>query len=827
MKKDRPEVRGKFLFVGTEKIHVRGPTYGAFRPDADGNEYHDLAVVNRDFALMAANGFNAVRIPHTMPPRGLLDVAHSHGLRVMVGLSAEQYVGFLIDSKQKDAPDIEALIRSRVRECAGHPALLCYALGNEIPASLVRWLGARRVEKYLEALYHAVKEEDPGGLVTYVNYPTTEYLQLPFLDLIAANVYLEAPGAFRSYLARLHNIAGDRPLLMSELGLDAMRNGELEQAKALTWQIRATMAAGCAGVFIFSWTDEWYRGGEEVHDWAFGLTDGERQPKLALSAVKRAFADGLPSVGFPRISVVLCSHDGSRTIRESCEGLVRLDYPDFEVIVVDDGSSDDTAAIAREYDFRVISTPHRGLSHARNTGCAAATGEIIAYIDDDAYPDSDWLTHLAIAFSGADYVGVGGPNISPPDDAPVAQCVANAPGNPAHVLLTDVEAEHIPGCNMAFRKAALDEIGGFDPQFRSAGDDVDVCWRLRDNGGTLGFSPAAVVWHHRRASLRAYLKQQIGYGRAETALAWKWKDRRSEIGQFEWHGTIYGAGHARVLSFRKPRVYHGIWGNAPFQSIYQPAPSALLSLLLLPEFHLVLPLLAAISALGAFWPPLGLAAVPLFVFLAALVGQAVSSASRSSLPKAPCSRLTRLRWLAFTSLLHFSQPFARLFGRLRAASSNHAQTDWSFAWPGPGRWMHWSEDWLDPMLRLEVLEAALRQESGAVLRGGPHDHWDLEVRGGAFGTVRGVMAVEDHGSGTQLVRFRTAPQVAGAPLCLFVGTSLVAALAGVNEAVAASFVLALSSATMAGFALMACARAKAAFIRALEETGLAGGAEVG
>ena len=64
-------------------------------------------------------------------------------------------------------------------------------------------------------------------------------------------------------------------------------------------------------------------------------------------------------------------------------------------------------------------------------------------------------------------------------------------------------AEHIPGCNMAFRKSRLHEIGGFDPQFRKAGDDVDVCWRLQQQGFKLGFSPAGFVWHFRRATARA------------------------------------------------------------------------------------------------------------------------------------------------------------------------------------------------------------------------------------------------------------------------------------------------------------------------------------
>jgi len=95
----RPCVRGKFLFVGDEKLYIRGVTYGAFQPDKNGAEYHDLAQIERDFALMARHGFNTVRIPHTTPPRALLDIAERYGLWVMVGLSAEQYVGYLADPK--------------------------------------------------------------------------------------------------------------------------------------------------------------------------------------------------------------------------------------------------------------------------------------------------------------------------------------------------------------------------------------------------------------------------------------------------------------------------------------------------------------------------------------------------------------------------------------------------------------------------------------------------------------------------------------------------------------------------------------------------------
>src|SRR5437867_3477440 len=192
-----------------------------------------------------------------MPRRWLLDLADQYGLRVMVSPAVERHIGYLADGKKLPS-DIEHDLRSAVRRSAGHPAILCYAVGNEIPAPLVRWLGRERVERHLKHIHRLIKMADPGGLVTYVNYPSTEYLQLPFLDLVCFNVYLESPAAFDAYLGRLQNIAGDRPLLMSEIGLDSMRNTEHTQAHVLDWQLRSTFKAGSAGAFVYSWTDEWH-----------------------------------------------------------------------------------------------------------------------------------------------------------------------------------------------------------------------------------------------------------------------------------------------------------------------------------------------------------------------------------------------------------------------------------------------------------------------------------------------------------------------------------------------------------------------------------------
>ncbi|MDQ3929039.1 MAG: glycosyltransferase, partial [Chloroflexota bacterium] len=582
----RPRAQGKFLFAGEEKVYVRGVTYGPFRPSEKGSEYHSPDAVERDFAQMAANGLNAVRT-YTTPERWLLDIAQRHGLRVMVGLSWwEQHLASLNDNKRVQS--IKEHTRAGVSACVGHPAVLCYVIGNEIPAPIVRWYGRRRVERFLKELFEVAKAEDPEGLVTYVNYPTTEYLQLPFLDVVSFNVYLEKQQRFEAYLARLHNIAGNRPVLMGEIGLDSRSNGEDAQAHSLKWQIRTVLASGCAGAVVFSWTDEWFTGGYDIEDWDFGLTDRDRRPKPALAAVREANAEVPLSADlpWPRVSVIVCSHNGERTLPDCLEGVLELEYPDFQVIVVDDGYTDSTAAIAREYGIHLITTENLGLSNARNVGMKAATGEIVAYLDDDARPDSHWLTYLAATLLSTEHAGAGGPNITHPNDGLIAECIGKSPGNPTHVLLSDREAEHIPGCNMAFRKAALEQIGGFDTRFCVAGDDVDICWRLRQRGSTLGFSPAAVVWHHRRNSIRAYWKQQRGYGKAEALLEKKWPEKYNAAGHLVWAGRVYDGGFIpAALAWRRRRIYQGTWGSALFQSLYQPAPNGLWSLPATPEWY--------------------------------------------------------------------------------------------------------------------------------------------------------------------------------------------------------------------------------------------------
>jgi hypothetical protein len=370
----RPAIHGRSILVGGRKLHVRGVTYGTFRPFEE-LPFPPRGTVRSDFEAMVEQGVNALRT-YVPPPLWVLDEAEARGLHVLAGLAWEQHVAFLDD--QERTRSIAARVAGQVRECEAHPALLGYAIGNEIPAPIVRWHGKLKIERFLERLYWEAKSEDPEGLFTYVNYPSTEYLELPFLDFAAFNVFLEDEATYETYLARLQNLAGDRPLLVTEVGIDSRGNGKGAQARALDWQVRHAFGTGAAGVFVFSWTDEWHRGGHEVTEWDFGLVDRQRRPKPALAAVRDAFAAvPFPSAGpWPSVSVVVCTHNGGPTLAQCLDGVRQLSYPDFELIVVDDGSSDDSAEIARAHGATVVASEHRGLSAARNAGIAAASGEM-------------------------------------------------------------------------------------------------------------------------------------------------------------------------------------------------------------------------------------------------------------------------------------------------------------------------------------------------------------------------------------------------------------------------------------------------------------------
>lgn len=776
-----PRTAGKFIDIAGERFLIKGTSYGTFAPSETNGQFPPLEQVRADFGLMARSGFNTVRT-YTVPSLALLDEAARHGLRVMIGLPWSQHVAFLDDARL--TRDIRREITSHVRTLGSHPAALLFALGNEIAPSVVRWHGQKRVTRFLEDLCDDARSASPHSLLSYVNYPPTEYLELDCFDVCAFNVYLHREADLRAYLARLQQIAGQRPLLLAEAGADSIREGRDRQAAITAMHVRAAFEEGLCGAVAFSWTDEWWRGGNQIEDWAFGLVDAERRPKPALAEVSAAFAAApFPEARkqtWPRISVVICAYNAADTLDDCLDSLGRLNYPDFEVIVVNDGSRDATGDIARRYPVRLIEVPNGGLSAARNIGLSAATGEIVAYTDADVRVDRDWLTYLVQPFLTSDVVGSGGPNVVPPDDPFVAQCVARAPGGPTHVLLDDRIAEHVPGCNMAFRRGALLEIGGFNPVYLRAGDDVDICWRLQAKKWQLGFSPSALVWHHHRPSIKAYWRQQAGYGEGEAWLEAHHPEKFVH-GIMLWHGRIYSP-LPFIRSLTRQRVNSGIWGTAAFPSVYSIAAG---SAELLPHSPTwlglsTLALLGAIAALTLSHPGLATA-----LLLTGVLGWTTTVARclrygwRSNLDGVATVRgvASLASHRALIAWMHFLQPLARFAGRLRGKWSPPQTIDparaMRLAWKAPFARLSdimasarllfggapqerfWSETWISSAALLTELTGLLRasRPTRAVrVDDGFHPDRDLSVSVGKWGWLDVSSLIEEHGGPRCLLR---------------------------------------------------------------------------
>ncbi len=658
---DRLVARGKFLFEGERKFHARGVSYGPFAPNSRGERYPEPERAAQDFALMRELGANVVRT-YVPPPPWMFELAAMHELRLMVGMPWPFHMAFL-DSRQMSA-DIRGAIRTSVNEMRRYAdVIFAFSLGNEIRSDIVRWHGARAVSRFMGELYELGKSIAPDSLFTYSNYPSSEYLDLSFLDFICFNVYLHREPDFRRYLTHLMAATGERPLVLSETGMDTIREGEEHQAELLAWQARAAFELGLSGFIVFAFTDEWHTGGAEISDWAFGLVTRERIRKRAFGAVGEVFKGPLPPPlkDSPKASVVVPAYNAAATLGECLDSLAHLNYPDYEIIVVDDGSIDSTGEVASRAGVRVLREEHRGLAAARNSGIEAAAGSCVAFIDADARADRDWLYHLVENLIRRDAAAAGGPNFAPPPASALAAAIAAAPEQPREVRAGDDTLEQVCGCNMIVDRIAAQAAGGFDPMFTAAGDDVDFSWRLNERKLTIASAPAAVVIHERRPTLAAYVEQQRGYGRGEGLLFRKYPLKAASAGAMyggaSWLGSLFGGA----------RIYYGAFGRGLFQSVYPDAQSSPL---------LQLPLTMPWVAIGMVMIVAGLASAPMAWLGWTAIALTLASAIRIAAVRAPSNgaRMT----LAARALL----ALAALVGAL-ARSAARERVKWNSA-PPPG-----------------------------------------------------------------------------------------------------------------------------------------------
>ncbi len=239
----------------------------------------------------------------------------------------------------------------------------------------------------------------------------------------------------------------------------------------------------------------------------------------------------------PKISVIVCSYNGAARIKETLESLKNQSYPNLEVIVVDDGSTDRTSDVARQYDFKLIRLEKNlGLAAARNRGVKEAAGEIIAFTDDDCIAHKDWIKNLAEVYSASEVDGVGG-RIEAYSTSSLLEKYAYFARHPIYAHRPQIESGHrvinylknffglggaklidgqriagMMGANSSFRRSLLERAGGRDERFKNYGEDWDLNVRLSKLGANLVYRDGAVIYHKHRIDLKSFVRHMFKYG---------------------------------------------------------------------------------------------------------------------------------------------------------------------------------------------------------------------------------------------------------------------------------------------------------------------------
>jgi len=231
----------------------------------------------------------------------------------------------------------------------------------------------------------------------------------------------------------------------------------------------------------------------------------------------------------PRLSIVVPARNAARTLPRTLEALAALTPAPDEIVLVDNGSTDDTpqrleafAASASRAKVLVLREPRRGASVARNAGARAATGDVVVFTDADCCPRADWLAALSVPLADATVGGVAGRLASTAPRGAVetfsSLFTLQAPAAPARHTRWTPWAGGFPTANLAVRRELLQRVGGFDESVAIYGEDYDLCARLYAAGAAIAYTPAAVVEHQHRVALRPMLRQAFGFGRSHAWL---------------------------------------------------------------------------------------------------------------------------------------------------------------------------------------------------------------------------------------------------------------------------------------------------------------------
>ncbi|WP_277058692.1 mycofactocin biosynthesis glycosyltransferase MftF [Trichlorobacter lovleyi] len=269
------------------------------------------------------------------------------------------------------------------------------------------------------------------------------------------------------------------------------------------------------------------------------ISSGQSEIMQPTSPAETAVLEQLASKGFveriyelldlpeklPLVSIVIPVKDRAEELQRCLTSLKKINYPlhRTQLIVVDDGSSDESPQVARKFGALLVPSGGcgRGPAAARNAGSRVATGDILAFIDSDCTASEDWLNELIPSFSDSAVAAVGGMVDGMCSESEVdhyeAVMSSLSLGKRARSAGSGNDTFYLPSCNLLVRRQAFLHAGGFNDEMH-VGEDVDLTWRLRDKGWTITYLPAGNICHEHRSSVRSFMSRRFDYGTSEGML---------------------------------------------------------------------------------------------------------------------------------------------------------------------------------------------------------------------------------------------------------------------------------------------------------------------
>ena len=221
----------------------------------------------------------------------------------------------------------------------------------------------------------------------------------------------------------------------------------------------------------------------------------------------------------PSATVIIPTYNRGKTLSKCIDSILQQDYPQdkFELIIIDDGSTDDTHELLKKYEkkpgFSYFFQKNKGPSSARNLGINNSRGEIICFIDDDCIAEKNWLKNIVKPFSDENVGGAGGKIIA---DAPQTLIEKYCEKSKFFEQARFIDVMVI-GANAAYRRDILLALRGFDEFFRT-GEDTDLGLQIRLKGKKLAYTSDAIIYHNHRSNYRSITKQMRGYGKGYASL---------------------------------------------------------------------------------------------------------------------------------------------------------------------------------------------------------------------------------------------------------------------------------------------------------------------